>query len=56
MNGLGDCWVEFRANLKKPAGYLKNVLVSRTTNTSLTGGGAKTSKTRIAKAPNLPYE
>ena len=53
MNGLGDCWVEFRANVKKPAGYLKNVLVSRT-NSMTAGGAGKTS--RIAKAPTLPYE
>ena len=57
MNGLGDRWVEFRANVKKPAGYLKNVLVSRTTNTSsITAGGGAGRTSRIAKAPTLPYE
>eukprot|EP00551_Chaetoceros_affinis_P019011 CAMPEP_0203734518 /NCGR_PEP_ID=MMETSP0092-20131115/30126_1 /ASSEMBLY_ACC=CAM_ASM_001090 /TAXON_ID=426623 /ORGANISM="Chaetoceros affinis, Strain CCMP159" /LENGTH=107 /DNA_ID=CAMNT_0050618789 /DNA_START=1 /DNA_END=321 /DNA_ORIENTATION=+ len=23
MNGLGDCWVEFRANMKQPSGFFK---------------------------------
>jgi hypothetical protein len=23
VGGLGDCWVEFRANLKKPSGFFK---------------------------------
>ena len=23
MGGLGDCWVKFRANLKKPSGFFK---------------------------------
>lgn len=23
MNGLGDCWVEFRANIKQPTGFFK---------------------------------
>lgn len=53
MNGLGDCWVEFRANMKKPSGYLKNVLVSRNVNSI---AGRRPSQKRIAKAPNLPYE
>jgi len=36
----GDCWAEFRANLKHPSGFLQRT--------------AKPSK--IAKAPDLPYE
>ena len=23
MNGLGDCWVEFKANIKRPSGFFK---------------------------------
>ena len=41
MNGMGDCWVEFRANMKHPAGFL--------------GKKRNSSKARIAKSPNLPY-
>jgi len=25
MNGLGDCWVEFRANIKQPTGFFKQM-------------------------------
>lgn len=41
MNGLGDCWVEFRANIRNPSGFWKK---------------DKTTLKRIAKAPPLPYE
>ena len=44
MNGLGDCWVEFRANMKYPGGFLGKK--SR----------APVQTTRIAKSPDLPYE
>jgi len=49
MNGLGDCWVEFRANMKAPSGFIKRntsgVIVTRTQ-----GGSNK-----VAKAPDLPF-
>lgn len=47
MNGLGDCWVEFRANMKAPSGYIQrnsNVAVS------------KSKGNKVAKLPDLPYE
>lgn len=40
----GDCWVEFRASIKRPSGFYKRATKSR----------AK--EVRIAKAPDLPYE
>lgn len=40
----GDCWVEFRANMKRPSGFIK-----RSTR-------GKSGKVRTAKAPDLPYE
>jgi len=43
--GQGDCWVEFRANLKKPVGFWRRY-----------GIGKSKSTHRIAKAPDLPYE
>jgi hypothetical protein len=43
MNGLGDCWVEFRANLKRPMGYFE-------------GKSRRKSVQRTVKAPDLPYE
>lgn len=43
MNGLGDCWVEFRANIKRPQGFFDKKARTKTMN-------------RIAKAPDLPYE
>ena len=39
----GDCWVEFRANMKRPSGFMKRAVKSKV--------GVKT-----AKAPDLPYE
>mmetsp|Transcript_96 Transcript_96/g.203 ORF Transcript_96/g.203 Transcript_96/m.203 type:complete len:408 (-) Transcript_96:1403-2626(-) len=42
--GKGDCWVEVRANLKRPSGYWKR-------NSSKKAGSVK-----IAKIPDLPYE
>lgn len=44
MDGVGDCWAEFRANIKQPSGFIKR-------NPSESVKVAK-----IAKAPNLPYE
>jgi hypothetical protein len=44
MNGLGDCWVEFRANLKKPSGFFtRNTKSNRQSH-------------KVAKAPDIPYE
>lgn len=40
----GDCWVEFRANMKRPLGFVNPRVKS--------GGRVR----RIAKAPDLPYE
>ena len=57
MNGLGDCWVEFRANIKRPTGFFKQMKQAANkmnlTNTSTT---KTTSNSRIVKAPNIPYE
>lgn len=41
--GQADCWVEVRANLKRPSGFFHR-----------TEGGS--SKPRIAKIPDIPYE
>lgn len=43
MNGLGDCWVEFRANIKSPLRFFDKKARTRTV-------------PRIAKAPDIPYE
>ena len=48
MNGLGDCWVEFRANVKKPGGFFGR-------KGGIVGGGSRR-KPEIAKAPDIPYE
>ena len=39
-----DCWVEFRANMKRPSGFVKRAVK----------GNA--GKVKTAKAPDLPYE
>mmetsp|Transcript_29259 Transcript_29259/g.52925 ORF Transcript_29259/g.52925 Transcript_29259/m.52925 type:complete len:244 (-) Transcript_29259:58-789(-) len=39
-----DCWVEFRANMRRPSGFMKRAVKGN-------GGKVKT-----AKAPDLPYE
>mmetsp|Transcript_10026 Transcript_10026/g.16647 ORF Transcript_10026/g.16647 Transcript_10026/m.16647 type:complete len:429 (+) Transcript_10026:171-1457(+) len=44
MNGLGDCWVEFRANMKQPSGFLKK------------RNKTSSSAPRVAKVPDIPYE
>jgi hypothetical protein len=44
MNGLGDCWVEFRANLKKPTGFFKR------------NSARPTEQRKTAKAPDIPYD
>lgn len=46
MNGLGDCWVEFRANMKQPSGFFNK----RSANSS------SSSQPKVAKAPDIPYE
>lgn len=43
MNGLGDCWVEFRANMKRPVGFFDKKARAKPVQT-------------IAKPPDLPYE
>ena len=43
MNGLGDCWVEFRANVKNPGGFFGR-------KGGIAGGE------RRAKAPDIAYE
>lgn len=40
----GDCWVEFRANLKQPSGFVKRAT------------GKSKAKLKVAKAPDLPFE
>jgi hypothetical protein len=42
--GQGDCWVEVRANLKRPSGFFHR------------SGGLAPSKHRVAKIPDIPYE
>lgn len=51
MNGLGDCWMEFRANLKSPSGFFSKKKVIVTTHRASSQGSE-----RIARAPNIPYE
>lgn len=43
-----DCWVEFRANLRHPLGFIS-------TSSSLLSN-AHSDPPKIAKAPNIPYE
>jgi hypothetical protein len=43
--GHGDCWVEFRANLKEPVGFWRRHVMTKSK-----------LKHRIAKAPDLPFE
>jgi hypothetical protein len=61
MNGLGDCWVEFRANMKKPKGFFQKKKLGFLDFSSLFALGKNNKKSkgggkRIVKAPNLPYE
>uniref|UniRef100_A0A7S2P0Q4 Uncharacterized protein n=1 Tax=Leptocylindrus danicus TaxID=163516 RepID=A0A7S2P0Q4_9STRA len=42
MNGIGDCWVEFRAHMKNPSGFF--------------AGSRRQTPIRIAKPPDLPPE
>ena len=42
-----DCWVEFRANLRHPLGFISSSLLS---------SNAPSNPPKIAKAPNIPYE
>lgn len=42
--GNGDCWVEFRANLRRPSGFWQRPASSMVT------------KNRTVKAPDLPFE
>jgi len=51
MNGLGDCWAEFRANIKQPLGFFAKSTLNR--------GKIRetmTISTRTVKAPDLPFE
>eukprot|EP00568_Trieres_chinensis_P000660 CAMPEP_0183297022 /NCGR_PEP_ID=MMETSP0160_2-20130417/4406_1 /TAXON_ID=2839 ORGANISM="Odontella Sinensis, Strain Grunow 1884" /NCGR_SAMPLE_ID=MMETSP0160_2 /ASSEMBLY_ACC=CAM_ASM_000250 /LENGTH=396 /DNA_ID=CAMNT_0025458747 /DNA_START=172 /DNA_END=1362 /DNA_ORIENTATION=- len=54
MNGLGDCWVEFRANVRKPSGFFRKAKVFETLKndgaSGLKGGG------RVARSPDIPPE
>eukprot|EP00558_Chaetoceros_sp_UNC1202_P001977 CAMPEP_0197258448 /NCGR_PEP_ID=MMETSP1429-20130617/82104_1 /TAXON_ID=49237 /ORGANISM="Chaetoceros sp., Strain UNC1202" /LENGTH=61 /DNA_ID=CAMNT_0042722557 /DNA_START=38 /DNA_END=223 /DNA_ORIENTATION=+ len=61
MNGLGDCWVEFRANVKRPLGFMKkrlnaNMSMNNSQMNSRVRSGNDDRIQRVAKAPNLPYE
>jgi len=42
MTNLGDCFVELRANLKRPSGFFKSIFKERVT--------------RVAKPYNMPFE
>ena len=42
--GKADCWVEVRANMKRPSGYWHRK------------AGTTPSKQKIAKIPDLPFE
>lgn len=44
-HGKADCWVEVRANLKRPIGFLQRSVTT-----------SRASKHRVAKAPDIPYE
>ncbi|KAL3916471.1 MAG: hypothetical protein SGILL_005161 [Bacillariaceae sp.] len=46
-----DCWVEVRANLKRPAGFL-----NRKNTTVFGAAGGSVMKQKIAKVPDIPYE
>lgn len=50
MNGLGDCWVEFRANLRNPSGFWKRKSLVPLKKSH------RTQSKRIAKAPDIPFE
>lgn len=53
MNGLGDCWMEFRANMKHPSGFFwrrREVLVSQSK------AADRSAYNRTVKAPSIPYE
>lgn len=41
MNGLGDCWIEFRANMRNPSGFWQK--------------RNQESSKRIVKPPHIPY-
>ena len=43
--GNGDCWVEFKASIKRPHGFIRSI-------TSKNASG----KLKVAKVPDLPYE
>ncbi len=51
MNGLGDCWVEFRANMRNPRGFFIGGKAMKTWSPS-----SNKSVKKVAKAPDLPYE
>jgi len=44
MTDLGDCFVELRANLKRPSGFFKSIMKNDDRGT------------RIAKSYNMPFE
>jgi hypothetical protein len=42
-SGKGDCWVEFRSNVTRPAGFVNSLL-------------KKSPGITVAKPPDLPYD
>ena len=52
MNGLGDCWMEFRSNMKRPSGFFKKYKSSF----SSRNDSVVSKLRRVAKAPNIPYK
>ena len=51
MNGLGDCWMEFCSNMKRPSGFSKKKALLSSRNDSVAS-----KLWRVAKAPNIPYK
>lgn len=63
LNGVADCWIEFRANVKQPSGFFGGKggkAGTRDRSLRITTGRSSRSSSRIrqrvAKAPDLPYE
>lgn len=69
--GDGDCWVEFRSNMKNPQGFfkknntnksmLKDTLLGFSVSSLFASkkqipSNSSTSNKRVAKAPDIPYE
>ena len=58
LNGVGDCWIEFRANMKNPKGFFgsKGRTAGGGDRSLIIGNSRRSKQQRVAKAPDLPYE